>query len=1070
MKKNYTRIKVFAVAFAMTVGIMSAQLGGVYTINSASPTAGSNFQSFNAFRTALLLGVSGGVTVNVVANSGPYVEQVDFPQIAGTSALNPVIINGNGNTLSFNSSNNLQPHTLAMSGGDFFTFNDLIIEGTGTYAFVVHIWNDSDNNTFESCEMNAPVNGTSTNHIPYSLSGSGSSYSSAGNTGDNNLANNCIMRWGYFGVTMYGLTGSPYNTNNRVENSSIRDWYGYGAYIYYQRQMALRGNTIHRPNRATLTTTYGIYTISGTIQAYIENNRIQELFEGNPGYSATVYGIRIGVSSLSGQEHQIVNNLIKIDKKGTGTVYGMYVSNVSYANVYHNTIVCDEQNIAASYTYYGVYGYGTNLLFRNNNISVTDIGTGTRYGLYFNSTWGNGNSNGNNIYINAPSATNYVGYYIGTLASNLAAWQVVNGFDANSFSTDPLFLNPNGNDYMPASYVMNNGGLALGVANDINGASRSMATPDPGAFEYFNTPCSGSPALATAITPTIVICPNSPVNMYLSPSYTTSGITYQWQSSTVSPVGPWVAAGTGTNASFNTTVGSVPIYYSAIVTCTNGGNNITAVAGSVNVAATTTNSVPYFEGFEGIAGPGKLPNCSWTASNMNSTCFTYTAPQNQSRVACEGSKFASFYYSPVADNFFWSNGIWMEAGVTYSINIYYLTEYYTDPTWQLNLWVGPNQSTVNANVVASSGGSGSAASPACKLLSNTYTVATTGFYHVGINGKSNGTCCGYYLSWDALEITAPCNLNPFPLVVNSNAQTICAGQSVNLTASGASSYAWSNGATTNVINVSPSVPTNYVVVGTNAASGCTAAVSQYINVNPAPPVGIFAPNSSVCLGSSVILTAFGANTFAWSNGATSNIITVSPTANTTYTVIGSNAFGCTGQMVQAITVNTPPSVNIISAALGDLACMEDFTELSYSGNGGVSFQWYSVNGAVNGNPVNVNPQMTTTYTLVATSAQGCTNQATYDLYVTECVGLQQNTASVNGIKVFPNPNNGVFSIEWANGQAKSATVSDVSGRVVYTANSELNVLNIDLTGFSNGVYFVKVKSNGVSEIIQVVKQ
>lgn len=1064
-------MKMFAVAFAMTVGIMSAQLGGVYTINSASPTAGSNFQSFNAFRTALLLGVSGGVTVNVVANSGPYVEQVDFPQIAGTSALNPVIINGNGNTISFNSSNSLLPHTIAMSGGDFFTFNDLIINGDGTYALVVHIWNDSDNNTFNNCQMNAPVNSTSTSQIPYSLSGSATTYASTGNTGDNNIATGCTMRWGYFGIAMYGLSGAPYNTNNQVLGCTVEDFYVYGCYNLYQRQLVYRNNLVRRVNRTTLTTTYGIVMTTGTYQSTIEGNRIQNLFDSSPGTAATVYGLFIGVPAALGFENIMRNNLVEVDKQTTGTVYGIYLNNAGYTNCFHNTVSIDDKNISGSKTVYGVYGYGTNLFLRNNNISISDMGSGTRYGLYFNSTWGNGNSNGNNIYVNAASATNYVGYYLGTLGANLAAWQGINGFDANSFSTDPLFINPAGNDYMPASYVMNNGGLALGVANDINGASRSMATPDPGAYEYFNTPCSGSPALATAITPTLVVCPNSGVNMYLSPSYTTSGITYQWQSSTVSPVGPWVTAGTGTNASFNTTVGSVPIYYSAIVTCTNGGNNITATAGSVNVAGTTTNSVPYFEGFEGISGPGKLPNCSWTASNMNSTCFTYTAPQNQSRVPCEGSKFASFYYTPTANNFFWSNGIWMEAGVTYSINILYLTEYYTYPTWQLNLWVGPNQSTVNANVVATSGGSGSAASPACKLLSNTYTVATTGFYYVGINGNSNGTCCGYYLSWDALEITAPCHLNTFPLVINSNAQTICAGQNVNLTATGgATSYQWSNGATTNVINVSPSVPTNYVVVGTNAASGCTASASQYINVNPAPPVGIFAPNTSVCLGSSVILTAFGANSFAWSNGATSNIITVSPTANTTYTVIGSNSFGCTAQMVQAITVNTPPTVSVTSAAVGDLACMEDFTELSYSGNGGVSFQWISVNGAVNGNPVNVNPQMTTSYTLVATSAQGCTNQATYDLYVTECVGLQQNAASANGIKVFPNPNNGVFSLEWNNGLAKTATVSDVSGRVVYTASSELNVLNIDLTGYSNGVYFVKVKSNGVTEIIRVVKQ
>ncbi len=1068
MKKTYLKIKVFALGLTLTATTLNAQLAGVYTINSASVTAGNNYQSFNDLRADLVnVGVSGPVTVNVATLSGPYNEQVDFPQIVGMSAINGVTVNGNGNTLTFSSSNFALPHTLAMSGGDYFTFNNLIIDGLGTYAYVVHLWNDSDNNTFEGCEMNAPVNGTSTNHIPYSLSGSGSSYSSAGNTGDNNLANNCIMRWGYFGVCMYGLTGSPYNTNNRVENSYIRDWYVYGGYVYYQRQVVFKGNTIHRPNRSTLTTTYGFYSVTGAIQVTFEKNRIQELFDGSPGYNATVYGIRIGVASSNGLEHNISNNLVKINNKGTGTVYGIYVSNASYTNLFHNTIV--SEGMSGSHTFYGTYGYGTNLMIKNNNISITDLGTGTRYGMYCNSTMGNGNCAGNNVWLDCPSATTYHGYYSG-IRNNLAAWQGINGFGVNGYETDPLFINPGNHDYMPASYVMNDGGVALNVAQDILNSNRSLVTPDAGAWEYFNTPCTGAPAAAVAITPTNLVCPNSPVNMFLSPSYTTSGNTYQWQVSNLSPVGPWTAAVTGTNASFNATVGSVNLYYSAIITCTNGNNSTTSIAGSVNVAATTTNSVPYFEGFEGIQGAGKLPNCSWTASNMNGTCFTYTAPQTQNRSSCEGSNFASFYYTPASDNYFWSNGIWMEAGITYSINIYYQTEYYTYPTWELNLWVSPNQSTVNANVVASSGGSGSAASPACKLLNNTYTVATSGFYHVGINGKSNGTCCGYYLIWDALEITVPCNLNPVPLVVNANAQSVCAGQNLNLTATGADSYLWNNGATSNVISVSPLFPTTYNVVGTNAASGCTASVSQMINVNPSPAVGIFAPNTSVCLGNSLNLTAFGATSYVWNTNSNSNVVTVSPTSNTTYTVIGTNSFGCSAQAIQAITVDPLPTAAIVSSNPSDLACLEDYTELTYNGNGGVTFQWSSSNGVLQGNPVLVNPQSTTMYTLYATSAQGCVGQAVYELNVTECVGLIKNSAAANGIKLYPNPNNGTFNIEWNNGASKFARVTDISGREVYSTNSNLNTINVDLSNFSNGVYFVKIESNGVSETIRVVKQ
>ncbi|HRH83619.1 MAG TPA: hypothetical protein PK210_05215, partial [Bacteroidia bacterium] len=44
--------------------------GGNYTINSALPTGGSNFQTFNDFKNALNCGIAGAIVVNVVAGSG----------------------------------------------------------------------------------------------------------------------------------------------------------------------------------------------------------------------------------------------------------------------------------------------------------------------------------------------------------------------------------------------------------------------------------------------------------------------------------------------------------------------------------------------------------------------------------------------------------------------------------------------------------------------------------------------------------------------------------------------------------------------------------------------------------------------------------------------------------------------------------------------------------------------------------------------------------------------------------------------------------------------------------------
>ncbi len=588
-------------------------------------------------------------------------------------------------------------------------------------------------------------------------------------------------------------------------------------------------------------------------------------------------------------------------------------------------------------------------------------------------------------------------------------------------------------------------------------------------IDYTTTPCTGTPGANAVVTPTAPICPNSDAYLTLANSYSVGGLSYMWQSSTLSPVGPWAAVPNATANTLTTPTINVNTWYSVIITCTNSNGSVTATSGSVEVSPTTTNTVPYLEDFEDIAEDNDLPNCSWNGSDMASTCLTYTTIQTQNRVPYSGYKFASFYYSPANDNYFWSNGVWMEAGVTYSASVWYTTEYYTYPTWELNIWLSPQQSTANANVIATTGGPGSAASPTYKQLSNTFTVATSGLYYIGVNGKSNGTCCGYYLSWDDLEITVPCELNTPMVVINTNAQTICEGQSVNLTATGANTYLWSNGATTGAINVSPLFPTNYHVVGTSAASGCTVAASQYINVNPSPETGIYTLDQSVCEGESLYLTGFGADSYAWSTGDLGEIITVTPAANTTYTVIGSNSFGCTAEATILITLDPLPSVQIVSSNPGDLACAEDVTDLTYNGNGGVDFLWISTSSVHSGISVGVNPQWTTTYTLIATSVDGCTNQATYELNVTNCVGLKSISAFADEVKMFPNPGQGVFTLNYP-GEMADILITDLSGREILKLHSSTNSTQFNLNDYSDGVYFVKLSNDLGNTTLKLIKQ
>ncbi len=67
-------------------------------------------------------------------------------------------------------------------------------------------------------------------------------------------------------------------------------------------------------------------------------------------------------------------------------------------------------------------------------------------------------------------------------------------------------------------------------------------------------------------------------------------------------------------------------------------------------------------------------------------------------------------------------------------------------------------------------------------------------------------------------------------VSSSASNTICVGQSLNLTAAGATTYNWNTGATSQSISVSPTVSTVYTV-STTYSSGCTDSRTFSVTVN-----------------------------------------------------------------------------------------------------------------------------------------------------------------------------------------------------------------------------------------------
>jgi gliding motility-associated-like protein len=223
---------------------------------------------------------------------------------------------------------------------------------------------------------------------------------------------------------------------------------------------------------------------------------------------------------------------------------------------------------------------------------------------------------------------------------------------------------------------------------------------------------------------------------------------------------------------------------------------------------------------------------------------------------------------------------------------------------------------------------------------------------------------------------------PLPPVEAGADTTICLGQSLQLQALNAASYAWlapsnSSLSCTNCSNpvATPVVTTSYIVTGTSAF-GCQASDTIVVTVNQPVTVTV-SPDDSVCLGRSVQLVASGAALYAWSpaaglsNPAIANPL-ASPVVTTTYQVIGSDnkyCFSDTQNIKTSVfnypTVNAGPDVTIPVGS-----------SYQIQGTGSpdiVSINWLPVKGLSCTNCLSplATPQSTTTYVVNVTNNGTC---------------------------------------------------------------------------------------------------
>ncbi len=146
--------------------------------------------------------------------------------------------------------------------------------------------------------------------------------------------------------------------------------------------------------------------------------------------------------------------------------------------------------------------------------------------------------------------------------------------------------------------------------------------------------------------------------------------------------------------------------------------------------------------------------------------------------------------------------------------------------------------------------------------------------------------------------------NAAPVTISSTNTVVCAGRNVTLSVSGASSYTWSNGQTSNTISLTPSVTSIYTVQ-TIDASGCKNYASFTQSVTAVPSLSVSASKTTICAGESLTLTVSGATSYSWHTGGanTQSTLIVKPTSKTIYTVTGSSIANCSSSTSFTVSVN-----------------------------------------------------------------------------------------------------------------------------------------------------------------------
>ena len=127
-----------------------------------------------------------------------------------------------------------------------------------------------------------------------------------------------------------------------------------------------------------------------------------------------------------------------------------------------------------------------------------------------------------------------------------------------------------------------------------------------------------------------------------------------------------------------------------------------------------------------------------------------------------------------------------------------------------------------------------------------------------------------------------------------------------------------------------------------AANGCSGSTYNVaVTVNPTPPTPVISPSgpTTFCAGDNVVLSAPSGYSYQWSNGASTQSITISTPGS--FSVVVKDAAGCLSAASVAVTTTTLPSASAYAGSDGIICAGSNFTVSGATAANYASLLWTS---------------------------------------------------------------------------------------------------------------------------------